>query len=206
MLAGAGGGAKIAWPNASPARGLFTNAPFRREFFAHPERAALDFGLTEDEASTLKAVEAKSVAQFVDSLSQKRLADARKTLPMTARALGAQFERLTARTRYAAKLGTPSRRRREIGRAHRTRRGRRAVASAVDCRSCSIRNGLRRRRAPRRRSDPALPPLAARATRRGGFDRRRCRSAEARSRAVAALSGRAAPAHRLLSVAILARE
>ncbi len=74
--------------------GLFTNAPFRREFFAHPERAALDFGLTEDEASTLKAVEAKSVARFVDSLSQKRLADARKTLPMTARALGAQFERL----------------------------------------------------------------------------------------------------------------
>ena len=50
--------------------------------------------MTEDEASTLKAVEAKSVARFVDSLSQKRLADARKTLPMTARALGAQFERL----------------------------------------------------------------------------------------------------------------
>ncbi|HEY8137566.1 MAG TPA: DUF692 family multinuclear iron-containing protein [Methylocystis sp.] len=74
--------------------GLFTNAPFRREFFAHPERAALDFGLTTIEASPLKAVDAKSVARFVDSLSQKRLADARKTLPMTARALGAEFEQL----------------------------------------------------------------------------------------------------------------
>ena len=30
----------------------------------------------------------------MDSLSQKRLADARKTLPMTARALGAEFEQL----------------------------------------------------------------------------------------------------------------
>lgn len=74
--------------------GLFTNASFRREFFANPEKAALDFGLPPDQASTLKAVDAKSVAQFVDSLSQKRLADARKTLPMTARALGAEFDRL----------------------------------------------------------------------------------------------------------------
>ncbi len=73
---------------------LFTNAPFRHEFFAKPERTALDFGLTADEAWTLKAVDAKSVARFVDSLSQKRLADARKSLPMTARALGAEFEQL----------------------------------------------------------------------------------------------------------------
>jgi uncharacterized protein len=73
---------------------LFTQAALRREFFAHPERAALDFGLTADEASTLKAVDAKSVARFVDSLRQKRLADARTTLPMTARALGAEFDQL----------------------------------------------------------------------------------------------------------------
>ena len=73
---------------------LFTQAAFRREFFAHPEKAALDFGLTADEASTLKALDAKSVSRFVDSLRQKRLGDARKTLPMTARALGAQFEQL----------------------------------------------------------------------------------------------------------------
>ena len=74
--------------------GLFTNAQLRREFFAHPERAALDFGLAADEASTFKAVDAKSIARFADSLSQKRLADARKTLPLTARALGAKFDRL----------------------------------------------------------------------------------------------------------------
>ena len=39
---------------------LFTQAAFRREFFARPEKAALDFGLTADEASTLKALDAKS--------------------------------------------------------------------------------------------------------------------------------------------------
>jgi hypothetical protein len=116
---------------------LFTNAPLRREFFAHPERAALDFGLTADKASTLKAVDAKSVALYVDSLSQKRLADARKTLPLTARARRGIRPTFTARTRCAAKRGTPSRRRRETGRAHRARR-RRGVTSAVDCRSCSI--------------------------------------------------------------------
>ena len=74
--------------------GLFTQAAYRREFFARPEKAALDFGLTADEASTLKAMDAKAVARFVDSLSEKRLADARKTLPMTARALGPEFDRL----------------------------------------------------------------------------------------------------------------
>ncbi len=73
---------------------LFTQAAFRREFRVRPERAALDFGLSADEASTLKALDAESVARFVDSLSRKRLADARGTLPMTARALGAEFDQL----------------------------------------------------------------------------------------------------------------
>ena len=76
---------------------LFTQSAFRREFLARPERAALDFGLTADDASTVKAVDAKSVARFVDSLGQKRLADARKTLPLTARALGSEFDQLLLR-------------------------------------------------------------------------------------------------------------
>jgi uncharacterized protein (UPF0276 family) len=73
---------------------LFTNASFRRDFFSHPNSAAQSFGLTADQASTFATIDAKSVAQFVDCLGQKRLADARKALPLTARALGEQFKRL----------------------------------------------------------------------------------------------------------------
>jgi len=73
---------------------LFTNAAFRSNFFADPQTVARDFGLVPEAASALATINAKSVGQFVNSLRQKRLADARKTLPLTARALGADFGRL----------------------------------------------------------------------------------------------------------------
>ncbi len=61
---------------------LFTEADFRREFFADPEAAG---------RSGLETLDAGAVAHFSNSLTGKRLLDARKALPLTAKALGPEF-------------------------------------------------------------------------------------------------------------------
>jgi hypothetical protein len=61
---------------------LFTDADFRGDFFADPEAAG---------RSGLETLDAGAVAHFSNSLTGKRLLDARKALPLTAKALGTQF-------------------------------------------------------------------------------------------------------------------
>lgn len=60
---------------------LFTDAGFRDAFFA-------------SDGETFAALDRRSLSLFADSLISKRLADARKTLPWTAKALGRDFAAL----------------------------------------------------------------------------------------------------------------
>jgi hypothetical protein len=73
---------------------LFTDAKLRRAFFEDPRGAARGFGLSEEEAETLAALDRREVEQFARSLLGKRALDARKVLPLTTRALGEDFDRL----------------------------------------------------------------------------------------------------------------
>ena len=117
---------------------LFTNAPLRREFFAGRRETGVDRAAESTESWALAEIDEKSVALFVHCLRQKRLAEARETLPLATRALGADFDRLLRpELDGPPSAGTSSRRRGEAGRAPRERRPRR-TRSRVDCRSCSI--------------------------------------------------------------------
>ena len=73
---------------------LFTDASFRRDYFADPETAGRRFGLSAQEAARLAALDARAVEDFARSLQGKRLLDARKVLPLTARTLGDGFDRM----------------------------------------------------------------------------------------------------------------
>lgn len=73
---------------------IFTDATARRVFFEDPRWAALGFGLSEKEAETISALDPREVEAFSRGLLGKRALDARKALPLTARALGAGFDRL----------------------------------------------------------------------------------------------------------------
>jgi hypothetical protein len=73
---------------------LYTDARFRRGFFDAPTQTALRFGLAEAEAGTIARIDRREVEDFARSLLGKRALDTRKALPSTAKALGADFDRL----------------------------------------------------------------------------------------------------------------
>lgn len=73
---------------------LFTDANLRRAFFEDPTGVMPGFGLSREEAATLAALDRREVEAFAHSLLGKRALDARKVLPLTAKALGADFDRL----------------------------------------------------------------------------------------------------------------
>jgi hypothetical protein len=73
---------------------IFTDARTRRDFFADPLKTGRGFGLSDEEAKTLAALDRREVENFASGVLGKRALDARKTLPLTARALGGRFDRL----------------------------------------------------------------------------------------------------------------
>lgn len=73
---------------------LFTDARLRRAFFHDAVGVAKDFGLDDDDARRVATIDRREVEDFAKSLLGKRALDARKTLPLTARALGARFDAL----------------------------------------------------------------------------------------------------------------
>lgn len=83
---------------------IFTDAKMRRAFFDDPHLAAKRFGLNAQEAETLSALDRREVEDFARSLFGKRALDARKALPLTAAALGKDFDRLL----FEAIEGPPS--------------------------------------------------------------------------------------------------
>lgn len=86
---------------------LFTDAGLRRAFFEDPQAAARGLGLSGDDARTLAALDRREVEDFARCLLGKRALDAGKVLPLTARALGEDFDRLL----FEAIEGPPSRER-----------------------------------------------------------------------------------------------
>ncbi|MGJ0394959.1 MAG: hypothetical protein ACR65U_01845 [Methylocystis sp.] len=75
---------------------LFTDDELRREFFELPVAVAARFGLSAEEAQRLAALDRREMDAFARSLIGKRALYARKALPLTARALGDQFDSLLA--------------------------------------------------------------------------------------------------------------
>jgi hypothetical protein len=73
---------------------LFTDAGLRRAFFDAPQETARRFGLSDREATDMAALDRREVEDFAQSLLGKRALDARKALPLTAKALGNDFDRL----------------------------------------------------------------------------------------------------------------
>lgn len=73
---------------------IFTDAEARREFFEDRCQVARAFGLSEAETETIAALDKREVESFARSLLGKRALDVRKTLPLTAKALGQEFDRL----------------------------------------------------------------------------------------------------------------
>jgi hypothetical protein len=75
---------------------LFTDDDLRREFFELPVAVAARFGLSAEDAQRLAALDRREMDVFARSLIGKRALYARKALPLTARALGDQFDSLLA--------------------------------------------------------------------------------------------------------------
>ncbi len=73
---------------------LFTDSRLRRDFFEAPQETARGFGLSDPEAAALASLDRREVEDFARSLLGKRALDARKALPLTAKALGERFDRL----------------------------------------------------------------------------------------------------------------
>jgi len=73
---------------------LFTDADLRREFFDAPVAVATRFGLSMHDTQRLAGIDACEIEAFARSLIGKRALYARKALPLTARALGDQFDAL----------------------------------------------------------------------------------------------------------------
>jgi len=73
---------------------LFTDARLRREFAADPVGVARRFGFAEKDARRFAAIDKGAVERFAEGLLGKRALDARKAMPLTARALGASYDRL----------------------------------------------------------------------------------------------------------------
>lgn len=70
---------------------LFTDEALRGAFLNDPAGAGPLLGLDADDAQTLAQLAPEGLRQFADSLKAKRLLDARKTMPLTARVLGEGF-------------------------------------------------------------------------------------------------------------------
>jgi hypothetical protein len=70
---------------------LFTDEAARKAFIEDPQAAARAFGLDRDEAATLAQLAPQAVSGFARSLDAKGILDARKIMPLTARALGQIF-------------------------------------------------------------------------------------------------------------------
>jgi hypothetical protein len=70
---------------------LFTDAPLRAAFFDDPVAVGRSCGLDVAEARTLAGLSRAEVDGFAATLQRKRIADVRKMLPLTARALGDAF-------------------------------------------------------------------------------------------------------------------
>ncbi len=73
---------------------LFTDDDLRREFFELPVAVAARFGLSAEDAQRLAALDRREMDAFAQSLIGKRALYARRALPLTARALGDQFDAL----------------------------------------------------------------------------------------------------------------
>jgi hypothetical protein len=73
---------------------LFTDEDLRREFFDAPVAVATRFGLSMHDTQRLAGIDAREIEAFARSLIGKRTLYARRALPLTARALGEQFDGL----------------------------------------------------------------------------------------------------------------
>lgn len=79
---------------------FYVDPALRDRFFADPTVVGLELGLGADEARGLAGVSRRQVEQFAESLRRKRRDQARRVIPMAARALGGRFGGLFER--YAA--------------------------------------------------------------------------------------------------------
>jgi hypothetical protein len=70
---------------------LFTEEAARASFLSDPQAAGRALGLDEADAATLARIAPRALRQFAGSLKAKRVLDARKTMPLTAQALGEAF-------------------------------------------------------------------------------------------------------------------
>lgn len=73
---------------------LFTNDELRHEFFESPVAVATRSGLSMHDTQRLAALDRREMDAFARSLIGKRTLYARNALPLTARALGDQFDAL----------------------------------------------------------------------------------------------------------------
>jgi hypothetical protein len=70
---------------------LFTEEAARQSFVSDPPAAGRALGLDETDAAMLARIAPQALRQFAGSLKAKRVLDARKTMPLTAQALGDAF-------------------------------------------------------------------------------------------------------------------
>lgn len=73
---------------------IYTDASLRRAFFDSPLAVAQRFGLESEAAEVLALIDRREVETFAQSLLGKRILDARKALPLTARILNERFDAL----------------------------------------------------------------------------------------------------------------
>jgi hypothetical protein len=84
---------------------LYTDRAARERFWADPEAAGVEWGLTSDDIAQLAALSRPEVDQYAHGLMAKRRGEVAKLLPRTRAALGLQFRAFF--TEYAAGF-TPS--------------------------------------------------------------------------------------------------
>lgn len=70
---------------------LFTDEAARAAFLRDPRGVGRSLGLDENDANTLARLAPDALRQFAGSLKAKRALDARKAMPLTAKALGDAF-------------------------------------------------------------------------------------------------------------------
>jgi hypothetical protein len=73
---------------------LYTDERLRQDFLTAPAAAAARLNLDAKDARSFAALNTSEVRHFATCLVRKRILDARKTLPLTYRALGEEFDRL----------------------------------------------------------------------------------------------------------------
>jgi hypothetical protein len=70
---------------------LFTDEAARNAFLEDPQSSARALGLDDDDAATLAGLAPQAIRRFAGGLAAKRVLDARKMTPLTARVLGPAF-------------------------------------------------------------------------------------------------------------------